>query len=263
MNPRAYISDFTIHFNQATVKGALYPIRKPEENRFSYCTPSGGLVSKVFQDQEGKLWEQSDLKKYDKKKAEDEGEMEIIEPSALFKARESELPPNILNVTAHPRSDVDQYVFPGKTQAYIIKPIIKKGKKEIVDPVNTQWYDFLNVVVRDSDSALIGVCNLRGHEGLFRLGIYQGYLTIHKQQYPAELNQYDRYYPSMDGAVRDKAVEASRKVVQSFSAEDYVNKIARKLAELSGAEHANDEPVTSDNQREEIDMMAALESFGV
>lgn len=262
MNPRTYISDFTIHFNQATVKGAVYPIRKPEENNFAYCTPTGERVNRVFQDENGKLWEQGDLKKFNKKKAEDEGLIEIIEPSSLYKARESSLPPNILNVTAHPREDVDQYVFPSKNQAYIIKPIIKKGKKEFSDPVNTQWYDFLNVVVRDSNAALIGVCNLRGHEGLFRLGIYQGYLTITKQQYPAELYQYDRYYPNLEGAVQDKAVKVSDKVTEGFDAADYVNKVAERLAKVTAEAAEKEEAESNESERKEINMLEALEMFG-
>lgn len=260
MNPRAYISDFTIHFNQATVKGVLYPVRRPEENRFSYCTPTGGEVSRVFQDSEGHIWEQGDLKKFDKLRAADEGVMEIIEPSSLYEARKSELPPNILNVTAHPRADVDQYVFPGTTQAYVLKPIIKKGKKEFTDPVNTQWYDFINTVVSDSDAALIGVCNLRGHEGLFRLGIYQGYLTIHKQQYPAELNQYDSYVPQLQKPIHDKALEVSRRVTQGFNAEDYVNEVAQRLAEITAEKQDQETP--EEPRVQEMDMMAALEMFG-
>lgn len=258
--PRAYISDFTIHFNQATIKGALYPVRQPEENKFSYCTPDGGMVTQTYQDESGKLWEKSDLKKFDRKKADEEGTLEILDPKDIYAARSSDLPPNILNVTAHPRSDVDQFVFPGKTQAYILKPIIKKGKKEIIDPVNSQWYDFLNVVVRDSDAALIGVCNLRGHEGLFRLGIYQGYLTIQKQQYPAELYQYDRYYPTLEGAVHDKAVEVSRKVTEGFDAAEYVNKVAERLAQVTAGQA--EEAVSPSEPRKEINMLEALEMFG-
>ena len=108
---------------------------------------------------------------------------------------------------------------------------------------------------------MIGVCNLRGNEGLFRLGLYQGYLTIHKQQYPAELNQYDRYYPNLEGAVQDKAVEASRKVTEGFDAADYVNKVAERLAKVT-AGGSEDSESTAAEPRKEINMLEALEMFG-
>jgi hypothetical protein len=259
---KAYASQVTMHFGNSTVTGGLYPIRATAKTpKFKLSTPDGKPVDQVYRDEDGKVWEKDMLKRG---MFNEEGVFELISDNAVESAKESRLPLNIFNLTAHDRNEVDRYIFPSTNQAYVFKPILKNSKgKEIKDPVNVQWYDFVNVLLRDSEIALLGMCNLQNHEGLFRLGLYQGWITVQKQLHPEELNQYEYYTPDLEYAVREKAVEVSRRAAQSFNAEEYVNQIAERLAAIQPGvmEPLDGEPLAPVPNR--INMLEALESFGV
>ena len=263
--PRAYVSQLTVHFGNATTVGTLRPIRKPESHtqpQYALCTPNGEPVEQVYRDKDGQVWTKDQLARYDKKKAEDDGEVQIISQDTINEAKASSLPLNVINLTAHPKEDVEQYVFPSTNQAYIFEPVVKKGTKEINDPVNTQWYDFMNVILQDGDIALVGMCNLQNHEGLFRLGLYQGWITLQKQLYPEELNQYNHYTVGLNSMVKDKAIDVSRKTIRVFDAEQYVNLVAQRLADIDVTRsNVSGTPITP--VPTELDMMEALETFGV
>lgn len=260
--PKAYASQVTLHFGSATVTGALYPIRKTSTTpKFKLATPDAKPVEQVYRDEDGKIWEKDVLKRGI---FNSEGEFELVSSTAVEEAKTSTLPLNIFNLTAHPKEDVDRYVFPSTNQAYILRPIVKNSKgKEVKDPVNVQWYDFLNVLLRDADIALLGMCNLQNYEGLFRLGLYQGWITVQKQLYPEELNQYGDYTPTLDYAVREKAVEVSRRAAQQFDAAEYVDHIAERLAAITPGSEVDTEGKPMAPVASEINMLDALESFGV
>lgn len=258
---KAYVSQLTMHFGSATVTGSLVPVRavatRPE---YKLISPDGKPVEQVYRDEDGKIWEKDVLQRYEK----NDPERKIVPDEAVQQAKESSLPKNIMNLTAHPRSDVERYIFPSTNQAYIFRPVIKNTKgKEIKDPVNVQWYDFINTILRDSDLGLLGLCNLQNHEGLFRLGLYQGWVTVQKQLYPEELNQFDVYKPSLGEAVREKALAVSQKTAVDFQRDEYVNMVTQRLLALKPDSEGvvNALPVAPVAQ--EIDMLAALESFGV
>jgi len=260
--PKAYASQVTVHFGSATVIGGLYPIRStPSVPKFKLATPDSKPVEQVYRDEDGKIWEKDVLKRGI---FNAEGEFQLVADNVVEEAKTSHLPLNIFNLTAHPKEDVNKFIFPSTNQAYILRPMVKNSKgKEVKDPVNVQWYDFLNVLLRDSDIALLGMCNLQNHEGLFRLGLYQGWITVQKQLYPEELNQYGDYTPTLDYAVREMAVDVSRRVTQKFDAAEYVDHIAERLAAITpGAEvDVNAQPMAP--VASEINMLEALESFGV
>lgn len=258
---KAYCSQLTMHYGTATVTGELVPIRavatKPE---YKYITPGGLPVDQVYRDEDGNIWEKDNLQRYDKK----DPDKNIILDEAVQQAKESDLPKNIMNLTAHPREDIERYVFPSTNQAYIFRPVLKNTKgKEIKDPVNVQWYDFVNTILRDTNLGLLGLCNLQNHEGLFRLGLYQGWITVQKQLYPEELNQFDTYTPSLDSAVREKAVKVSKNTVKDFQRDEYINTVTQRLIALKPDENGNILAAPVAPVAQEIDMLAALDSFGV
>lgn len=258
---KAYVSQLTMHFGSATVTGSLLPIRavskKPE---YKLISPTSKPVEQVYRDEDGKIWEKDVLQRYEK----NDPERKIVADEAVQQAKESQLPKNIMNLTAHPRSDAERYLFPSTNQAYIFKPCIKNTKgKEIKDPINTQWYDFVNVVLRDTDLALLGLCNLQNNEGLFRLGLYQGWITVQKQLYPEELNQFETYEPTLGAAIREKAAEVSTKAVKDFQRDEYINMVTQRLLALQPDENGVVNATPLQPVAQEIDMLAALESFGV
>ena len=260
--PKAYASQVTIHFGNCTTTGALYPVRTTSTTpKFKLATPDAKPVEQVYRDEDGKVWEKDVLKRG---LFNAEEQFELVSDNVVEEAKESQLPLNIFNLTAHPKEDVDRFVFPSTNQAYILRPMVKNSKnKEVKDPVNIQWYDFVNVLLRDSDVALLGICNLQNHEGLFRLGLYQGWITVQKQLYPEELNQYGDYTPTLDYAVREKAVEVSRRAAQKFDAAEYVDHIAERLAAIKPGAEIDTTATPVAPVSSEINMLDALESFGV
>lgn len=258
---KAYVSQLTIHFGNTTTVGALYPIRAVSKApKFKFATPDGKEVAQVYRDEDGKLWDKGSLKRGVVN--EETGELELVSAAKVEEAKESTLPYNVMTLTAHLREQVDARIFPSNNQAYIFKPIKKDGKKIIKDEVNIKWYDMINTVLRDTDVALLGMCNLKNFEGLFRLGLYQGYITVQKQLYPEELNQFDYYTPNVESAVREKAARKTVEQSKVFDATDYVNQIAERLCSIVPGAVEDDvkteplAPVAS-----EVDMLAALDDF--
>jgi len=258
--PRAYVGSFTIHFGPATTTGRLLPVRSAESApKLHYCTPGGEPVKQCYIDADGKTYFHDEL---GRATMDDDGNLIPIDRDAVDQAKASDLPLNILNITAHNSEDIDRFLFPSNNNAYIFDPVIKNGKNIIDDPVNQQWHDFLNVIIRDSGAVFIGRCNLRNHEGLFRLSHYQGYLTVQKMLYPEDLNQYEPVHPELDALVRDKALAVVRNLVQAFDPSEYSNVIAERLSQVADQDFdisAVDMPVKSEPAT--IDLSDALDSF--
>jgi non-homologous end joining protein Ku len=258
--PRAYVSTFTIHFGPATATGRLLPVRASDKTpKIHYCNPDGEPVKQCYIDAAGKTYFHDEL---GRATMDDDGNLTPIDKDAVDQAKTSELPLNVLNITAHNSEDVEKFLFPSNNNAYIFDPVIKNGKNVIDDPVNQQWHDFLNVIVRDSGAVFVGRCNLRNHEGLFKLSHYQGYLTIQKMLYPEDLNQYEPMHPELDAVVRDKALAVVRNLVQPFDPSDYSNVIAERLIQVADQEFdisQLDTPVKREPAT--IDLSNALDSF--
>ena len=254
----AYVSHFTLRFGSAQTVGSLHGIKSSTSSGgYKLCTPEGLPVRQVYKDEQGRTFEQDELKKG---KLKEDGTIDIVPEEDIKEAKTSRLDKDVLSVTAHERTDVDQFLFPSTLQAYILQPGIKKGSKVVQDTVNTQWYDFISTVVGDSDIVLLGKCNLRNHEGLFRLGLYQGYITIQKQLYPEELNQF----PVRDGGLakpeRKRAREVSRGAVKGFTPKAYEDDVKKRLAEISNTTSRNKSATVTESP-DEFSMMQALEGF--
>lgn len=258
--PRAYVGTFTMHFGPATTTGRLLPVRTPDKApKLHYCTPDGQAVKQCYIDSDGNTYFHDEL---GRATMDDDGNLIPVDKDAVDQAKESDLPLNILNLTAHNKEDVDKFLFPSNNNAYIFEPVIKNGKNIVDDPVNMQWHDFLNVIVRDSEAVFIGRCNLRNHEGLFKLSHYQGYLTVQKMLYPEDLNQYEPLHPELDPLVRDKALSVVRNLIQPFDANEYSNVIAERLIQVTDQEFdisTMDTPTKS--RPAEISISDALDSF--
>lgn len=248
---KSYVSDFVIRFGPATTHGRLAPVKLPsKEPKFKYCTPEGKAVKQVYTDDDSNIWTIPELQRAIET---EDGELKLVDKSAVEAAKTSDLPLNVINLTAHSASDVERHLFPSNNNAYIFEPSSK-------DPANVQWHDFLNVLVRDSGMAFVGMCNLRNYEGLFRVNLYQGYLTIQKQMYPEELNQFEQIHPEVDAAVREKAFAITRKLSEDFDPSNYRNRVAERLTQVADEEFDIVEFERAATPSE-IDLMSALEAF--
>lgn len=259
--PRAYVGSFTMHFGPATTTGRLMPIRTPDRSpKLHYCTQDGQPVRQCYVDSDGKTYFAEEL---GRATMDDDGNLVPVNTEAINQAKTSELPLNILNLVAHNSSDVEQFLFPSNNNAYIFEPVVKNASNKIIDdPVNRQWHDFLNVVVRDSNAVFMGRCNLRNFEGLFRLSHYQGYLVVQKMLYPEDLNQYEPMTPELDPLVLDKALSVVENMVQPFNPDTYNNVIADRVIAASSADFDPTALSTADESRStSIDLADALDSF--
>jgi non-homologous end joining protein Ku len=259
--PRAYVGSFTMHFGPATTSGRLLAIRTPDKApKLHYCTPDGQPVRQCYVDDNEKVYFHDEL---GRAVMDDEGNLVPVNADAVDQAKTSELPLNVLNLTAHNTEDVEKFLFPSNNNAYIFEPVIKNASNKIIDdPVNTQWHDFLNVLVRDSESTFIGRCNLRNHEGLFRLSHYQGYIVIQKMLYPEDLNQYEPIRPELDQVVKDKALSVVSAMTQPFDPSTYNNVITERLIQAASEDFDPSSVVTnSRNETSGIDLSDALDSF--
>ena len=254
---RSYASSVTMRLGVATTVGRLAPIRASRSKKldFKLCTPDAKPVRQVYIDDDGNIYEKDQLGRA----REEDGILVPVSTEAVNEAKASELPLNIIDLTVHRAEDVNQYLFPSDNNAYIFEPVQKSSKgKIIIDPVNVQWHDFINVVLRDNpDIALMGKMNLQGYEGLYRLGLYQGLITVQKQLYPEDLNQFDFSTPDLDDETREMAVAASRSLIAGFDPSEYRNSISERLAAIQ----AGDITIVPTEQRAEptgIDLKEAL-----
>lgn len=232
---RSYASEFTMRFGPATTRGRLLPIRMADKTpKIHLCTPDGQPVRQCYVDDAGKIFYKEDL---GRAVLDDDGNLIQVNAEAVEEAKQSSLPLNTLNLTAHSLDDVDQYLFPSNNNAYIFEPVIKNGKKIVDDPANVQWHDFLNTLVRDSGFGFVGLCNLRNFEGLFRLSHYQGYIVVQKQLYPENLNQFEHIHPNLPKADKAKALSVVRAMVAPFDPLAYENALIQRLADATEVDY--------------------------
>jgi hypothetical protein len=260
--PRSYVSNFTIHFGPATTTGRLLPIRMPDKSqKLHYCTQEGEPVKQCYIDENGKTYFIDEL---GRATMDDDGNLVQVNSDAIQDAKTSDLPLNVINLTAHSSEEIERFLFPSNNNAYIFDPVIKNSSNKIInDPVNTQWHDFMNVLIRDSEATFVGMCNLRNYEGLFKMSHYQGYIVVQKMLYPENLNQYDPVRPELDPVVRDKALSVVRSMIQPFNPDAYKNAISERITEAVSKDFDPEsfKPAERIETNSSIDMSSVLDSF--
>lgn len=254
---RTYVGSMTLRFNAMTVRGRLMPVYKSEESNIKMCVPGKGLpVYQKYLDAEGNIYERGDL---GRAVVDDDGNMTEIDADALAAAKISGLPSNILSLTAHEPENVEQFMQPDSTKAYLFEPVIKEGKKVREDPENDHYHDLLNVMVRDSGLTYLGYANIHGAEGIFKVGMYQGYLTVQRQVFPENLNQFDVIHPSVNPIEREKLLAIARASVRPFNPEEYRSKVREAVEAVKNADF--DPSSTVVEAPREVDFSAALDQM--
>jgi non-homologous end joining protein Ku len=245
---KAHVTSFVIRYGAAATTGRLLYLKRPSsEPKFKYCTPSGGAVKQQYVDEAGTAWAIPELHRA----IETDDGLKYIGKEVVSETKKSSLPLNVLNLTVHRKEDIDR--LPSDGSPYIFVPDDK-------DPINVQWHDFIAVAVRESGAAFVGMCNLRNSEGLIRLTMNQGHLTVQKILYPDELNEFEEIHPELDGPTRAKALAIIAKNVEDFDPSMYRNQTAERLAALAESEfepgQVQDKPAPVT-----IDLLAALDDF--
>jgi non-homologous end joining protein Ku len=261
MARRAYVGDFTFRLGAIVTRGKLMSIRNSESDKATklhYISPDGLPVAQVYRCANGNVYLREDL---GKAKLDEDGNLIPVDADAVADAKTSALPLNSIDLNVHKTSEIDNFLFPDKSQAYIFVPWIKNSSgKKVDDPVNDKWAEILNSVVRNPNVALVGRCNLNNHEGMFRLSTYKGHIVLQKQLYPEEVNHFDELdiaLTSTEQAKVDRLVDA---LVKPFNAEDYPNEITQRVIQATSADFDPSTLAEAKEKDNEVDVLSALDA---
>lgn len=224
---RKHVSNFTCRLGPIASTGYLVGVRMSKAKdpeaapKTHYVTPDGKPVQQRYVDAEGNQYEQKQLSRGT---IGEDKSVKVVDTEALAEAKKSELAPNVLDLTVHPAEARDQ-MFPDEANGYVWVPNADEKK-------NVDFYDTILAVVRHSDKVLLGLCNLKGHEGLYTLTEWRGYIVIQKVLYPASLNAHEVRQSALPGAARRAVLSIVDSMVQDYDPEVYRNQITARSAEV-------------------------------
>lgn len=251
---RSYVSQLTIELDDITTVGRLWPIRQ-SESKFKLCTKDYDPVHQIYQDDEDNTYRRGQLiygrPVKGQYKLDPVGDIEEIKD-----ARTSTLEKNLLVLSAHDANRVNEYLYPADTQGYVFQPVRLNSSGHVVpDKLNEIRHNIINVLLRDTNVVLLGKCNMQNHEGLFRLGLYRGMITVQKQLYPEDLNDFDFETPISNPKLAEKAQELAKELVRDFEPEAYENEIKRRIEMIATGNYQIKpaDPV--------LDLIKAMEEF--
>ena len=180
--------------------------------------------------------------------------MKIIDAEALKEASTSKLPSGVLDLTVHPPEAADQ-VYIDEQNGYVWYPDQEEQK-------NVDLYDMILTVIRHSKNTLIGMCNLKGHEGLYTLVEWRGYIVLQKVLYPASLNPHETRKSEVPVAARKSILKIVDSLVAPFDPELYDDQhAAAKRVVIDAATAPGEKPKKVAKKKEAPvvhDMMATL-----
>lgn len=257
---KSYCDDFTIQLGPMETSGRLLPIHNSaptKEVQFLSVSPEGQKVSQRYIDDDGNLFLPKELKKGVKNEA---GNIVIVDPETVKKAKQSPLPKNVVNLTVHYEDECWDKMFPAKSQVvYLFDP---NTEHPAHGPKWRKWHDMFVAILADTNKTFIGYCNLQNNEGLFRVLNWRGHLLIQKQTPPAELFEYDDVESSVSPEEIAGVTKLIEKLASPFDAADYADQTKARITNLQEAVVDGADlgeiisPVAS-----EFDILSALDDF--
>lgn len=256
---RSHVSDFKIRLGTAQTYGRLVAVKKPSNKPdYKLCTPDGKPVKQVYRDTDNNVWEKEDLGRA----LEVDGGLEQVDVAAIDEAKTSDLPVNIMELSIHPTEEVDKYLFPSEHNCYVFEPIVKKRKVVLPeDPKNIQWFNFIYTILEEGSYSLVGKCNLKNSEALFRVQLYQGNILIVRQNYPDGVNEFEPRAVEVNDAFKTKALAVASNNVKPFNPAEYTDDITAKLSAIEPGVEA--QPVAKTEETGDFDIMSALDDFEI
>lgn len=254
---KAYVSELTIILETMLVRGRAVNVCKSKDQTnvsFSYCSPEdANPVEQCYKDTvTGKYYKVEDLHKRPKT-SKDDDEVPVLTSEALKELRESQLPKNVLTLSVFRAAEVNSMTYWDSTEGYVFQP-------ETGVPQNILFNNMLAAAIHENPQyVLLGMCNLHGHEGLFRLDVWRGNLTLHKIKYPSSLNDH----PVRDHNIDEKGVKAISavldKIAKPFDPAAFHNRTAERIfAALADPDAFNQEQ--EEEEGEDIDMVTDVSS---
>lgn len=252
--PRAYVSDFQIALGPINVLGKLVKVTKTDDtSKFISvcpdCTEPNKPAQKYICDQDHS-YTIGDLRK-----AKDiDGTLHFVDKDEIDAAKASELPLNVLRPTVHPIDDVWNTVW-DSDNAYVFLP-----------RVADEYHALLVRLIKDSGRAFVGMCNLRNHEGFFRLDVWQGHIVVQKVYWPEECNAFDPVPADCDDETYNAAVSfIIDRTEKPFVPEEYQSQVKARLVALTSTltgDAGDAVPTTTVASAPKQSLLDALKAFG-
>lgn len=262
-----YVSNLTLRLGPIVSNGKLVSVQKPKSKQskpvFHFVTPTGDAVRRAYVDETGTQWNEEDLlKEQVLTHAEKETGVEaaVLTQDQINEQKGSILPKDIVNLTVHDKAEVEKYLFPGQTNAYVFIPDSK-------DPANEQWYAMLLRLIDESGKAFVATANIKNFEGIFRLSTWRGNLIVQKQVFPEDLNPHadpELRYPCDEKALAKGKVVVD-KLTKPFDFETYRNtegEALRNLVENVKAGTVETGVAVKSAASAELDLDSILDAFG-
>lgn len=232
---KSYIKEFTLHLGVATTTGRLVALRlpTPSAGKFKYVSPTGEPVKQKYVDPAGHTYDVKDLAKG----VEDEnGKIHVVDADTLAATKASTLPKDVMNITVHPVTEVEDQVFPSDNNAYVFYP-------NEDDPANKGYADFILTAVENSRTlAFMGTVNLRNSEGLYRLTVWRGHLVIQRMLYPEQLQNHRPQQVKLPASTKKLALTVVEELSTPFHVETYRDEVNDRLVRLVEAVEAGQVP---------------------
>jgi non-homologous end joining protein Ku len=248
---RAYAHGVTLRLGMINIVGSLYPLASSEKDvKSSFVSPEHNPVSRVWKDDvTGAIYEEADLSRG---LATAEGTTKVVDADALKALRQSPLVKNLMDVSIHPTADITAATFPSAHSAYIFTP----------DPAAAKAAGFIARTLADHDDlAVMGVCNLRNYEGLYRIVLWRNQLVFQRYMFASDVNPH----PMATLPPASKETELFRQVMlklsKPFEAETYHNDAIKRVRDAVAVLETTGALTPVKRPEAEEDVMSALESY--
>lgn len=254
---KAYVSSFVLRLGPISTAGRLVQIQVPKTKTsvsYHWATPEGKAVKQVYVDDDGNAYTTKELVK---SLDSDEG-IVVVDAEAIAESKKSDLAPNEIELTVHTAEEVERQLFPSDSNAYVFQP-------DTASPANKKWHDFIAASLDSSRSALVGMCNLKNYEGLYRVTLWRGQLVLQKQLFPAEINEHEVVKVPATSDEISRGLAVLEKLTQPFDAGEYRNTVFEKQKALADAAVPSASGTTAikvvAKQAKDLDILAALDAM--
>lgn len=254
--PRTYVSDFEIKVGPINALGKLVKVTKTGVDEYKEFVSVCPTCPEPVKPEQRYICPNDATHSHpmrDLRKAKDiDGDLKFVEKDEIDAARASDLPVNVLRLTVHPKDEVWNKLW-DSDNAYVFIP---RNADE--------WFALLLRLVETTDKAFIGMCNLRNHEGLFRLDVWQGHIVVQKVVWPDEINEFDALPIQADDTLFEAAIAMIEKVEQPFDPTNYKSQVKDKLAAITtslGGDPFAAVPSVPSKSESKLDVLAALQAF--
>lgn len=272
---KASSASFKIEIAGYSTSGRLLPVQVSAKNdgagvesgkgaSFRSLTPEGLTASQVYRDENGRIWERSEMTKrgiVDK----ETGEVTLVDAEAVAEARQIQGDQNVLNlkVVRNTPELHDQLFVDYQSKSHVFVPMITKGKKIIPSSTQDQMvYRLLLHAARQDRFRLIGTASVsRGKEHLYSVMSWRGHLVLQCLAWTdlIEDHQPNTIEPSeREASLMDQLLVLTSTDFEPGEFEDASIKRLMQVAMTTGEKATEALPLKRDVKEEDI--LAALEA---